>query len=1022
MKIFNEDNLGKLIILNSSLVGVLMWLGIVAHTYWDAKISLQIELAQLEKKTLKEKKDSVSQAVDEFMQSIDVRYKMSLSRLQNSLKSQVLQIGEMARHVYDQNKGKMEQNDIEKLVIEAVRPFRFNNGRSWFFIRSMSGVTKLWPQDTALEGRNVFDNANENRLQVYRDMAETARKGGGVYEYFWERDSQSQDGMMQAHPAQATAYIIPFAPFDWYIGASDYLEDIERDTKQQLKTAIRQHAGRSEDEYMSVLDLESIKEGRRSSVLIASPEERSDLLNVLLNGDYQTQDSRKIREELLVGLKEYGEIFVNYKVKRKPDDAEPVPTMTYFKLYPKWNWIIAASFDYDDLEELISRRKVEHRKLLQEKFHVSLAIFCFILLGALCISLLFSHNVRLLFLSYRQRLEESNQELVKAMAKAQAATAAKSEFLANMSHEIRTPMNGIINLAELTLETELSDKQHDYIRKILFSSKSLLTIINDILDFSKIEAGMLKIEEAPFDLPEFFDKLMLLFNEHSRRKNIRLKLALAPELPKLVLGDSMRLHQVLANLIGNAIKFTEAGEIVVSAALLHQTWDKTALRFAVADTGIGISSEKMASLFESFTQADSSTARKYGGTGLGLTISKQLVALMGGDLTVESEVGAGSVFAFTLEFSLPGQKNAEQDRAEASEDSFAAMRRLRKARILLVEDNLINQQVAQEILAKAGVVVETVNNGEEAVAAVAVRPFDAVLMDIQMPVMDGYEATRRIREELGRTDLPILAMTAHAVSEERDRCFRMGMDDHIAKPINRRTLFAALSRWIDKEENRRQPAAALSSTDLMQRLLAERGLAGLDLADGLERLNGNAELFLKLLRSFCREQRDIAARMEQIAAAKDVKAGQHAVHGLKGVTGNLGLTSIHMLAGQIEAELSAAGERADLSSLLGQLVQRVEQVTACLDPQLQNSGADNVETSPELPPNFDRQTALRNLRQLAALLEQSDFSSLQFIEDNRRDIKLLLHDDTFGQLEKCLECFNFDRALALIKNGTEAVS
>jgi signal transduction histidine kinase len=209
MKIFSEENIGKLIILNSSLVGVLMWLGIVAHTYWDAQISLRVELNQLEKKSLKDKKDSVRQSVQEFMQSMDVRHKMALSRLQTSLKSQVIQISEMAQHVYEQNKGKMERKDLEQLVIEAVRPFRFNSGRSWFFIRSLSGTTKLWPPNPSLEGSSVYDNANENRLQVFKEMAETARKGGGFYEYFWDR----QEGT-ESRPAQAVSYIAPFAPFD----------------------------------------------------------------------------------------------------------------------------------------------------------------------------------------------------------------------------------------------------------------------------------------------------------------------------------------------------------------------------------------------------------------------------------------------------------------------------------------------------------------------------------------------------------------------------------------------------------------------------------------------------------------------------------------------------------------------------------------------------------------------------------------------------------------------------------------
>ena len=1013
MKIFTEENIGKLIILNSSLIGLLMWLGIVAHTYWDARISLQIELTQMEKKSLQDKKDGVRDSVQQFVHSMDVRQRMAQSQFQNNLKNQVLQINEMALHLYEKNKS-MERAQLEQMIIEAVRPFRFNNGRGFFFIRWLSGISRLWPPDAELEGRSVYDNSNENRLHVYQDMAALARRGGGLYEYFWDRDGRA---------AQAIAYIAYFPPFDWYIGSGEYLEEIESETKRQAKNSIRQHDGRTDNERLAIIDLNVLQSGG-TALPSVSPTDRSGLAALLLNSG---EEGKRNWEELLTSLKDFGEVFVSYEGK-KGVAGQAVSQMTYFSLYKRWNWIVAASFDYGDHEALISRTKERHKKLLEEKIHVSLAIFCFILLGALCISLLFSHKVRLLFLSYRQRLEASNQELTKAMDRAQAATAVKSEFLAKMSHEIRTPMNGIINLAELALETSLTDKQRDYVKKILLSSRSLLEIINDILDFSKIEAGMLKIEKSPFNLPELFDKLMLMFNEHSSRKNIRLRLALAPDLPRQVIGDPMRLHQVLSNLIGNAVKFTEAGEITVSATLVQRSHDRAAVRFAVSDTGIGIPPDKVPQLFESFTQADSSTARKYGGTGLGLSISRQLVNLMGGELTVESAVGTGSTFSFGLDLLLLVEKSAGAGQEDGVDQAAVALRHLRNARILLVEDNLINQQVAQEILAKAGVLVETVSNGEEAVAAVAARDFDAVLMDIQMPVMDGYEATRRIRQELGRHSLPILAMTAHAVSEERDKCFRMGMDDHIAKPVSRRSLFAALNRWIRERSDRdcRLPLQLGKSSSgkaacCLKLLLEERGTsaqpAGLDLAGGLKRLEGNEELCVKLLKSFCREQRGISTKMEELIREQNFKAAQYAVHGLKGVAGNIGMTGIQHLAGQIEADLSA-GRTANFSKQLRRLAEQVLAVVGYLDARLEATEQlyGNGETTAAvttLP--YDRPTALRRLRQLAALLEQADYSSLEFLEAHQGNLRLLMEQTEFSRLETWIESFNFDLALTLIR-------
>uniref|UniRef100_UPI0040565FCF cache domain-containing protein n=1 Tax=Candidatus Electronema sp. TaxID=2698783 RepID=UPI0040565FCF len=1019
MKIFTEENIGKLIILNSSLVGLLMWLGVVAHTFWDAEINLKMELAQLEKEHIRQKKESVTLSVQDFIQSMDVRHQMALTQLQHSLESQVRQIQAMAGNLYEKNRKTMSAEELERLIIEAVRPFRFSSGRSFFFIRTLSGITKLWPPDISAEGKSIHDNSNEHRLKVFTGLAETARQGGGFYEYSWPKPDGPPEKLHQA-----LAYVAYFPPFDWYIGTSDYLDEIELDTRRHVTNVINQHASRTADEYMFIIDLNTIKGGAPS--VLVNPR-RPDPLNRLLSSEYQEPAGKQFREEFLNGIQQFGEIFVKYRDKKQETD-EVKPKMTYFKLYPKWKWVIARGFYYDDIEAQINFKKEQHQRLFREKLRISLAIFCFILLGALCISLLFSHNVRALFHAYRQRQEESNKELTKTMDRAHAATLAKSEFLANMSHEIRTPMNGIINLAELALETELTDKQRDYLRKIHISSRSLLDIINDILDFSKIEAGMLDIEQINFDPRSLFDKLTLLFGEQSSRKNIRLMLSLPPDLPCSLIGDPMRLQQVLSNLISNAVKFTEKGEITVRAAVLQQTAERAVIRFSVADTGIGIPAEKLPLLFESFTQADSSTARRYGGTGLGLTISKRLVSLMGGHLTAESEAGIGSAFSFTLDFSLRSRMAAWDGGSGTDESAAENIARIRNARILLVEDNLINQQVAQEMLAKAGVQVETVSNGAEAVAAVEARHFDAVLMDIQMPVMDGYEAARRIRQDLGRSDLPILAMTAHAVSEQRDKCFRMGMDDHISKPVSRSGLYRVLSRWINLPPERRAadrilfppPTDKAVAQQPLNQLLAEEGTAaqpaGLDLTGGLRRLEGNRELYLKLLRGFCREQADVLEKTEAVIAAGDADAAKYAAHSLKGVAGNLGLTGIQTLAGKVEAELqSGGGEKHAL--LLRQLARQVAEAVSYLTSRLDAaaSTAQQEREASAVPENFSREDALPLLRQLTALVEQSDFSALQFLEENGERIRPLMNQNDFSQLMSCIEGFSFECALPLLR-------
>ncbi|WP_339135012.1 MAG: cache domain-containing protein [Candidatus Electrothrix sp. GW3-4] len=1026
MKIFSEKNIGKLIILNSSLVALLMWLGIVAHTFWDSEINLKMELLQMEEEYIKNKKISVRESVLDFINSMDMRHKTTNAMLRRTLRDQVEQIHSIAMHLYRQNAATMNKDTLEELIIEAIRPITFNNGRNYFFIRSMSGITKLWPPDPTQEGKSIYNNSNENRLQVFNSMFATVRHhGSGFNEYLWPKPGEDPDKLFQK-----IAYIKHFEPFDWYIGAGDYLVEVERDAQQHVTNIINQHANRTDNEYMFVLDLRSMKGGKKFATMLVNPNQ-PDPINNLLSDEYQDSEGEKFREKFLNGLKEHGEVFVKYRDK-KPGSDEVRPKMSYFKLYPKWSWIIARGFYFDDLIEQIDRIKEQHKKLFREKIRISLAIFCFILLGALCISLLFSHKVRTLFLSYRQRLEKSNRELTKAMDKAHAATLAKSEFLANMSHEIRTPMNGIINLSELALETELTDKQSDYMKKILFSSKNLLEIINDILDFSKIEAGMLTLEKIYFGLSGLFDKLMLMFTEQSQRKNLQLILDLSSDLPEHVIGDPMRLYQVLSNLIGNAIKFTDEGEIIVQAKVVQHRLDRAVIQFTVSDTGIGIAQEKIALLFESFTQADNSTARKYGGTGLGLTICKRLVSLMGGKLSVESEVGRGSSFSFSLSFALNGLEK-ENEGTSGTSETAAAMTAIRYARILLVEDNMINQQVAQEILAKANLHVETVCNGKEAVEAVAARDFDAVLMDIQMPVMDGYEATKAIRQDLGKTDLPILAMTAHAVSEERDKCFQIGMNDHIAKPINRNNLFLALSKWVGETAGRhnsgKQDAEAgqLSAPSLQERNIvdplqqllaeAERGEApaGIDFAEGLQRVEGNEKLYLKLLRSFCREQQESLDKIPVFLKRDDRKEALLFAHGLKGVAGNIGMSNLQKLSSQAEQKASY-GTAEDFQDVFHALTLELGRIIDYLVPRVEKEEKQNKQVARTEPLNDDdRRKALQILQRLALLLEQSDFSSLQFLEGNQDVVRDLMDESSLVRMTGYIEGFHFKNALNLIR-------
>jgi signal transduction histidine kinase/CheY-like chemotaxis protein len=1126
----------------------------------DKQAQFEKDVLYLKQSYIQEKKTIIRAQVEDAINYAEYQKTLADERLRSELQARIDESYDISLGIYNKFKGIKSDKDIQGFIKEALRAIRFFNGRGYFYVYEMNGLGVMHGANPKFEGNHIIYNFTDAKgnYPLREIIKEVSKDGKGfVNFYFFRPNSTEQEPKL--------SYNRVFEPYNWVIGTGEYKREITR--MIQVETIRRLRSIRyDEDGYLFIYD----KDGKSIMHPILPEMEGNNYIDLK-----DTTGKEILKEMLETSQMKKGE-FVEY-FWTHPGLGENLPKLAYGRFIDDWNWMIGSGLYMHQIDDVIAGMRKDLQIEINNKIYNIIFVVFIIFVVVVAILIFQSNLMKKSFSAFATFFDQASQEdtkidssqlnykefrnlaqlanrmlgyraetqykLEQATLKAEEATKAKGEFLANMSHEIRTPMNAILGMTHLARQTDLTAKQEDYLSKVHISANSLLGLINDILDFSKIEAGKLDIEAVDFDLREVLDNVSTLISLKAHDKGLELLFQTDQNVPMLLRGDPLRLGQILINLANNAVKFTSEGEIVIATQLFQKTDAVTMLQFAVRDTGIGLTPEQIGKLFQEFSQADASTTRKFGGTGLGLTISKRLVELMGGKIWIESEVDKGSAFIFTtvlnharkeilhtstdlteleglrvlvvddnktsrqifkdllesfsfqvslastgeeaikivqdledpyqlilMDWKMPGMgglkaskeikqhlnlpappkiilatsysreevleesKGIELDgilmkpvnpsilmnsiletfgkvvvKKSTLDDFIEGLDQIRGARILLVEDNEINQQVAQELLEKEGFFVKIANDGREGVEMVQVEGYDVVLMDVQMPVMGGYEATEKIRLIPEYNEIPIIAMTANAMARDKEEAMKSGMNDHIAKPIEPKKLYSTLVQWIDPGDRKLPELFIVADSqeqpvDSILDLLPD--LAGIDTKSGLERVAGNQKLYRNLLKKFAKNQANSVDEINKALEDNDIELATRIAHTIKGVAGNIGAVQLQAAAKDLEAGIQQKEEDV-ATSLIEFTRSQLELVVRSIY---------DLEEEVDTPSNSAEPTAsiaeINKLTdQLKVLLEDDDTEAAEVIDELKKQLKGPDVEQKLSLIEEAIADYDFEAAL-----------